>query len=240
MAIYPALINESIVQASDLTRLDASRTSVTPGEVEISKLEIQPETDTDPMADPDAAVWFDVTNQKYLDWEYATDGEKTVTVRVATDGDPVEITRTLLVITEADDNLLSSDEELRTFEHSVQDYLPAGRNTFKNIHRQCQKLIIDHINENGTRDSANALITPAAIVHTQQFRKWATFLALQIIFEGLSNEVDDVFHKKSENYGSLAFKASQLAIISLDLNGDGKDDADNESVSFGSIRAVRS
>jgi uncharacterized Fe-S cluster-containing radical SAM superfamily protein len=102
--IFPKLKTESIVQVNDKTRIDARDTFLSPDEAAITLLEIQAEI---------GGQFLDVTGTSYIDWQYDTAQEETITLRVTTDSTPVTITKTLTVISASDDNLFSSDADLR-------------------------------------------------------------------------------------------------------------------------------
>lgn len=232
MAIFPNVMMESVVQVGDMTRLDATRSSVTPSEDSVASVEIEPETG---LGFKDCTS---STREYFLDWAYETPGTKTVSVRVTTyGGDQQTIRRTLSVITEAEDALLSTDADLVALEPSILNYIRPGRNSFKDVHRQSLMLILDWLDEQGIRSPNDSRLGQHAFVDKAQVRKWATYLTLQLIFEGLSNVVDDVFAKKASKYESFATKASNRIDLKLDRDGDG--DTDDEAEEIASVRVGR-
>ena len=220
MAIFPVLQVESKIQVGDQTRLDASRTFVTQDEADISLLEIKP------LA---AGDWIDVTSTKYLDWSYSTAETVTVSARVTTDGSPSTSTITIEVVSSATDNLFSSDTDLLAWESDILKYVRDGRNSFKDIHRESQKQILDWFDGQGIRVKDGERLTAADVIDVQELKEWSKFLTLQIIFEGLSNAVDDVFMQKAKKYESLAVKARNRSDIRLDLDNDGDAETDERS-----------
>jgi hypothetical protein len=61
-------------------------------------------------------------------------------------------------------------------------------------------------------------------------------MALRMIFQGLSNAVDDVFDRKAEIYDMLEQSARQRVILRLDTDGDGvADTGEGLSISSGSL-----
>jgi hypothetical protein len=60
--------------------------------------------------------------------------------------------------------------------------------------------------------------TAADLIDIQDFKEWSKYLTLQIIFESLSNAVDDVFSRKAEKYSSMATKAKNRGVLRLDYN----------------------
>ena len=215
MAIFPSLEIEEKVQIGDKTRLNATRSFVSADEEDISLVEIQPEAGAD---------WIDVTTDKYLDWSYSTDGLKTVKVRVTTDGSAEPLSDTMVVVDEAEDALFSADSDLTAWEPNILNFIRLGRASYKDVHREAQKQILDWLDGQGLYDTDGNRLTAAAVVDVQEVKEWSKFLTLQIIFEGLSNAVDDVFAKKAQKYESLALKARGRSEVKLDLDGDGEAD----------------
>lgn len=231
MSIFCDLKLEPVVQVSDKTRLDASLSFAGKGET-ITLVEIQPEAGED---------FYDVTGTSskdwYLDWAYATDGTKTVTVRITTDGAPVTFSKTLSVITAATDALLSSDSDIISLESDVMEYLPEGKSSYNYVHRKALVLILEYLNRAGYKDDAGSPLTKVALVEKEAFQAWSKFMALRLIFFDLSNQVDDVFWKKAEYYRTLEESARNRAELPLDTDGDGVV-SEVEKVSTGSIRMV--
>lgn len=215
MAIFPNLELEDIVQVNDKTRLNASKSFVSKDEAAITLIEIEPEA---------SAGYVDVTaaaaKNWYLDWEYATAGTKVVSCRVTTDGSPTTSTFSLTVVSAATDNLFSSDSDLTALEHDILRWVPDGRNSFKNVHRKAQSLIMAWLDENGHTDSSGARLTKAAIVDLEEVRYWSSALAMSLIFKSISNAVDDVFQEKAKQYDSMAISHRNRLILRLDVDGD--------------------
>jgi uncharacterized protein YqfB (UPF0267 family) len=234
MAIFPVLEIEAVVQVNDRTRINASRSVADPNEAAISKVEIQAETGGD---------WYDVydatsSDNWYLDWQYASAGSKTVSCRVTTNASPTSVTATLTVKSVADDNLFSSDSDLTAWEPDILKYIRDGRSSFKDVHRESQKQILDWFDSQGIRDEDDNRYTAADVVDVQEVKEWSKFLTLQIIFEGISNAVDDVFSKKALKYEGYALRARNRSEIKLDTDGDG--DAENsERTSVMTIKVGR-
>lgn len=216
MAIFGHLELEEIVQVNDKTRLDARKSYVTSDEAAITLVEIEPEA---------SAGFVDITSNKYYDYQYATDGDKTVSLRITTDGSPVTLTKTLTIITEADDKLFSSDSELLPYEPGILNYVRQGRNTFLDVHRASQDRIITWLDEQRIWDVNGDRLTKDAVVDILEVNDWSKFLTLRLIFEGLSNATDDIFHEKALRYGEMEKRARERASLRLDLDGDGENDA---------------
>ena len=227
--IFPVIKTESVVQVNDKTRIDAKSTYTSPDEAAITLFEIEPEA---------SAGFFNVTSSLYLDWQYSTDGDKTITLRVTTDGSPESVTQTISVKSVADDKLFSTDSELLPYEPDILNYVTAGRSSFLDVHRASQQRIIKKMEENGffLQDGGN--ITLDQLLDIEEFRDWSRFMTLRLIFEGRSNATDDIFHAKALRYRNLEAEASDRARIKVDLDGDGVQESEEE-ISFRSVELLK-
>tara|TARA_Y100000593_G_scaffold55043_1_gene102891 strand:+ start:1567 stop:2247 length:681 start_codon:yes stop_codon:yes gene_type:complete len=213
MGIFGNLHLEEKLQINEKTRLDCSRSFVS-NEAAISLMRIKPEA---------SGSFVTVTTDKYLDWAYETAGTKTVTVEITTDGAAHEFTKTIEVVSEADDYLWSSDADLVQHEPDIMNYVPEGKNAFLNIHRLAQTRILAWLDEKKIWDDDNNKLTAAAVA-AADMAEWSKYLTLQYIFEGLSNSMDDIFHEKGLRYRALAETAASRAVLRLDIDGDGSTD----------------
>lgn len=226
--IFPVLKLENIVQVDDQTRLDATKLYTTPDESAVTLVEIEPEA---------GSGFIDVTNDLYLDYQYSTDGDKSVCLRVTTDGSPETLIKTLSITSVADDKLFSSDEELTSHEPDILEYIKPGRNSFLNIHRNAQDRIVTWLDEHRITDTDGNRLTKDAIIDIEEVNDWSKFIVLRIIFEGLSNSVDDIFSIKSQKYRELEAIARNRSQIRLDQDGDGE--VDNSAVDLRTFRLKR-
>lgn len=213
--IFPTLELEQTLQVDDRTRLSAEKSYITPDENAITLIEIEPEA---------GSGFIDVTSSRYLDWQYSTDGSKLVTVRVTTDGSPVTFSRTLPVLSVADDRLFSSDSELLPYEPNLLEWVREGRNSFLDVHRAAQDRILSWLDENRIWDEQGNRLTKEDITDLEEVNDWSKFMTLRLIFEGLSNAVDDIFHEKALRYMEMESKARNRAALRLDRDNDGETD----------------
>lgn len=213
--IFPTLELEQVLQVDDRTRLNASKSYTTPDESAITLVEIEPEA---------GSGFVNVTSDKFLDWQYSTDGSKLVTVRITTDGSPVTFSKTLAVLSVADDKLFSSDSELLPYEPNLLDWVREGRNSFLDIHRAAQDRILSWLDENRIWDSERNRLTKDNITDLDEVNDWSKFMTLRLIFEGLSNAIDDIFHQKALRYMEMESKARNRAALRLDRDNDGNTD----------------
>lgn len=228
MAIFPVLELEDIVQTNDKTRLDGSKLFTTPDEAAITLVEIEPET---------SAGFIPVTTNKRLDYQYSTTGTKTVTLRVTTDGSPVTATKEIEVLDAATDNLFSSDAELTSYEPKILSWVRAGRSSFLDVHRAAQQRILKVLDENGFWDKTDNPLTKEDIITIDDFQDWSKFMVLRLIFEGISNAIDDIFHEKAMRYRNLEAEARDRSRLRVDLDNDG--DSVNEDLSFRTIELIK-
>lgn len=231
--IFPNLELESVVQVKDRTRLNGTKTFVSKDEEAITVVEIEPETGNG---------YIDVTGTTskdwYLDWEYATDGSKTVSVRVTTDGAPTVKTYEIEVIDVDDDKLFSNDQDLKTHETDILKWIQPGRNTYLDVHRRAQTLIFSYLDEKGITDQDGNKLTKAAVIDISEVKEWSTFLTLKLIFEGISNSTDDVFRFKAIEYAKKEYEARNRAVFRFDLNGD-ELLTSSDVTNISSVRAIR-
>jgi len=227
--IFPIVELEDVVQLNDKTRLNGEKVFITPDEAAITLIEIEPEA---------ASGYIDVTSNMYLDWQYATAGSKTVTIRVTTDGAPTSFSKTIEAVTVATDALFSVDTDITSHEPDVLNYVRAGRSSFLDIHRKSQIRIISWLNEQRIWDINGDALTKTAIINVEEVSQWSKYLSLQLIFEGLSNATDDIFHEKAIRYRAMADVAKNRGAIRLDFDGDGNQDTD-ETSDIRSLRMVR-
>jgi hypothetical protein len=218
--IFPKLELENKIQVSDKTRLDGSKSFVT-------------------VVEPEAAAgYIDVTTNKRLDWAYSTSGAKAVTIRVTTDGAPVTTTQNIEAITEADDNLFSSDPMLVELEDDILKYIRKGRSSFLDKHRAAQTMILDHLDANRIWKRDNSRYVAGDLVDIQDFKEWSRYLTMRLICESLSNEVGDIWNTKAINYDSMETRAKKRATLRLDSDADGEIDS-SELEDIFSTRLVR-
>lgn len=204
---------ESVVQINDKTRIDISKSFVTADEEAIEIWEVKPSTADD---------YVDVTDTMYLDWAYDSAGSKTVTARVTAGETVATKDLTITVLSVADDNLFSSDLELRVHEHDISQWLPSGRSTWNHMHRRAQSLILDYLDREGKVDSYGDKYTKEDFIDVQEAKEWSTFMTLRMVMESISNSVDDVFAKKAKLYESREIASRNRLVLRIDTDADGE------------------
>lgn len=152
--------------------------------------------------------------------------------------DAVSVSKSILlqVYSEAGDHLFCSDQDLVAHEPDLLKWVPPGRSSFKDVYRRAQKLIVAWLDEKGYVNVFGDKFTKMDIVDVEEVRQWATFMSLRLIFDGISNAVDDVFARKAIAYSILEEGARNRSILRLDTNKDGIADVyEGARISSGSI-----
>jgi hypothetical protein len=157
----------------------------------------------------------------YLDWQYTTAGVKTVTLEVTTNSTPEIFTATIEAVSESDDKLFSSDKDLMAIEPDILKWIPVGRNSFLNVHRASQKMILDWLDSIRIWRYDGTKLTKADLSLTDDLNQLSIYTTLELIFMGISNKTDDVFLQKAREYRSKALDVKQRGRIQADFNGNG-------------------
>jgi hypothetical protein len=216
MPFFPILQTENKVQVFDKLRLSGVKSFSSKGEEQILKVSIEPNT---------LEGFIDVTGTSekdwYLDWAYSTPGEKVATIKL--EGETITETSSCIVtcLSEEEDKLFSSDEDLTQHEYDILSWLPEGKSSYKYVHRAAQERILAYLDEKGFVDVYGDKFTLSSVIDTGEFNQWSKFLTLRLIFESLSNATDDIFHKKAERYYSLSIQARNRVFIRIDTNKSG-------------------
>ena len=210
--IFTTIKTESIVQIGDKTRLIVD-SFISGGSDTITLIEIDPDT---------SGTFYDITSKSYFDWAYPTEAVVTATVRVTDSGASVDtVTRDINIVSETTDNLFSRDSDLVAYEPDLIKWIQSGRNSYIDKHRAAQIEILGELDANRIWKDNDEPYTASDIVLVAEFTELSKFTTLRIIFEGISNSIDDVFHVKALRYKSLATTAKKRATLRLDSDGDG-------------------
>jgi len=237
MSIHPTLKLEDIVQIDDKTRLDGRNSFVTTDEAAVTLVEIEVEA---------AAGFVDITptpatdNTEYF-YDFAYSGATRsvdVTLRITTDGAPTSTTSSIQINTATDDKLFSDDQNILPYEPELRRFYSEGKSSYLAYHRKVRDLILDWINEMGFTDTSRDKITADAFVDLDEVRKWSESWTLWLIFQDLSNSVDDKFAQKAAMYQSRTLESQNRTKLRLDLDGDGTIDK-GEFLLMDSVRMVR-
>tara|TARA_Y100001937_G_scaffold38865_2_gene55293 strand:- start:3232 stop:3930 length:699 start_codon:yes stop_codon:yes gene_type:complete len=201
------------VQISEKVRIDVSKTFAFSGR-SISSIVVKPEHDKDPS--------YDVTNAGFLDVAYDSAGIKTIHVTLTLDNaDTIALAKEITVVSEATENLFSFDSELLSHEPDLMNYLSEPYCDYRYAHRLAQSRIMAILDERGITDTDGNRIVAADVKDIEECNDWSKFLALQYIFESLSNAIDDIFADKANRYKQMVTQASNRAYLRLDYDSDG-------------------
>jgi hypothetical protein len=223
--IFPNLEIEELVQVNDKTRLNATKTFVSKDNVAITMVRIEPEAGNG-FVDVTGGAPLNSSNW-YLDWQYATAGTKVVQVEV-TAGTTTTYSSTIVVVSAATDALWSSDKDLIGYENQIMKWVPQGRNSWLNVHRKAQVLILDWLDSIRVWKQDGTRLTKADFSVTNDVRQLSAYWTLQLIFEDLSNKPDDIFRFKADSYAELVQAAKNRGRIQADFNDNQTDDGVNE------------
>jgi hypothetical protein len=230
--IFPVVETEDIVQVNDKTRINASKSFVTKDESAITNVEIEPEAGAGfiTVFAGGQANWF-------LDWAYATEGTKVVTVRVTNAGGNEEKTTSVVIISAANDKLWSSDADLVKYESDIMKWVPAGRASWLNKHRKSQLLILDWLDSVRIWADDGSRLTKDSFLVTDDVSLLSVYITLQLIMIDVSNKPDDAFEQKARMYAKLASDLKGRGRIQADFNKN--DIADDKGIDNISARLVR-
>jgi hypothetical protein len=215
--IFGHLEREAIIQTNDKTRLDASKSFSPKGGASIEHVKISPEVGValiNVHSGGNPKDW-------HLDWEYATPGIKTITMELKAGPTTQVFTYTIEVVTPEQDKLFSKDSDLIQFEPDILKWLPAGKSTYNNIHRNAQYLILDWLDSIRVWRTDGTKLTKADLSLTDDLKQLSIYMTLELIFMGISNQVDDVFLNKARLYGQKALLVQGRGRIQADFNGNG-------------------
>lgn len=154
--------------------------------------------------------------------------DKKVSLLVDNGSTTQSVTKTIKVISELSDALFSDDSMLEEHEPNILEYVRKGRSTFKDQHRLAQTQIFAYMDKEGFVDAFNRKYTKKAAVLPDEFLQWSKFVTLRLIFEGLSNAVDDIFEKKSNRYSKKEYFFRDRAVLRIDVDRDGDVTLDEE------------
>jgi hypothetical protein len=240
--IFPRINADSLVQVNDGLRIDARKT-IFKDAAEIANVLISPEDD-----EFDAPIYISVYDggdfdNWYLDWIYATEGEKTARVKVVlvpvdemTPAEEKVISMTINVVTEAADLLFSKDSDILQSEPDILRYLPEGKTSFTFMHREAQRRILAFLDEQRIWKVRNERYTKEDIVDMEEFVHWSRFLVLHLIYAAKIVSSDDIFTFKANEYEGLMKSARGRSTLRLDTDGDDEVDTFLDRVSTIQVR----
>ena len=143
------------------------------------------------------------------------------------------------MITEANDNLYSSDEQIFSIESELKRYIPDGKNSFKNIHREAQSRILNYLDRKRIWASNGEPYTKDQVNLNGELSKWSLYEAMFIIYSDLFVSVGDKFAEKINQYKDLRNSERDRASIRIDKDNSGTFDSNEEIQDLKSFRMIR-
>jgi len=223
--LFPKADVDKLVQNYDMFRIDASGSFYTEEE-EITEFNIYPDYDNNPLlvydkAAEDKDCWI-------LDWAYKTEGTYKVRVEAKTATITEIIEYTVESITPAVDNLLSDDSDIYSFENELRRYIPAGRNSWKYMHRKAQEEILDYFYRNAILNPDGSKVERSQLIG-DKLNNWSTYEAILLIYQDIKTSNAEAFNEKISDYSLKRADARKRYLIEYDSNKDGNvDDEDSK------------
>lgn len=218
MSLFPNIqLYDAVVQTNEKTRISADKSYVSKDESALTSVEVNPEVGIAnyiEVFDSDQRQWF-------LDYEYASSGTKTVSVRIDNGSGPSSITGSIEVLTPSSDKLFSTDQDLVAEESDILQWIPEWKTSFNHIHRRAQERMFAWLDEKGYTDVYAEKFTKEDVVDTEELNEWSKYMVLRMIFNQLSNQVDDIFDRKSKYYESKEINARKRYVLRIDIDADG-------------------
>ena len=240
--IFIDIKSDETVQVGDKIRFDLSKSFVARPKitsVDITKIEVDPIGGTSWITIHDSSIPSIKLAVKdwYFDWVYlttddiTTDHHQPISFRFTASDSTTKIkTINTTLLTAAQDNLFSSDNDLISHEPDILKWLPEGRSSWNYVHRRAQQRILSYLFEKGYKNTDGSPFSKDQILEKYDVKEWSTFMVLKLIFGSLANSADDVFFQKAKFYENLEGKANKTD-VRVDLNIDGIQSAE-ETVSL--------
>lgn len=230
--IFINCITEELVQVNDKTRIDISKSFVSGNK--IVDIEIKPDDNSDFISvfSSNQASWF-------LDWSYATNGIKNITVK-ATDGSNI-VTQifNIEIISESEDNLFSNDSQIFAIESELKNYFQDGRNSYKNLHREAQSRILNYLDRKRIWNENGDPLNKFQINKSNEMQKWSLYETIFMIYTDLFVSVGDKFAEKVNQYKMLRNNERDRASLRIDRDSSGQIDNNNEIQDLKSFRLIK-
>ena len=230
--IFLNCMNEGLVQVNDKTRID------------VSKSFVNGDTITDILIKPEASEnyisIFNIDQRKwFLDWSYATDGEKVISVQ-ATDGvNTVTQNFNLEIISVADDNLYSNDSQIFKIESELKKYIDSSRNSYINLHREAQSRILAYLDRKRIWNDDGTAYSKTQVNLQDELQKWSLYETILMIYTDLFVSGGDKFAEKINEYKAMRNTERDRGAIRVDKNNNGIVDAGTEIQELKSFRLIK-
>jgi hypothetical protein len=167
---------------------------------------------------------------------------KVISLKITTGGAPVIFTKTITIITEANDKLWSEDADLVSIEPDILNWVRPGRATYKDYHRAAQKRILEWFDNIKVWDKNGEAFTKDDVtlaIAQEDLKRISTYWALELIYGGITNKPDDVFSKNEQSARKQRKELqADRSRIRADYNKDGIQDK-GEQYQMRSVRLHR-
>lgn len=160
-------------------------------------------------------------NSKSHESELVEYGLRAITIACGNGTDTSSVIVYCKVYTVDGDRLFTNDTDVIAHEPDMMKWVSDGRSSFKNVYRRTQKLIMAWLDKEGYVNTFGDKYTKNDIIDIEEVRQWSTFMSLRLIFQGMSNAVDDVFDLKAKQYAIYESQFKQRLALRLDTNKDG-------------------
>lgn len=217
--IFPKIKVDSLSQINDGVRIDARQTIFRSLE-DVKNIEISPNRDGVDDIDFVSVYEEGRIDKWFLDWSYNEAGDYFPTVRVTlTDDSQKTIQKPITIITPLADALFSNDDDIIQSEPDIYRYLPEGRTSYNFMHREAQRRILAHLDEQRIWKSNGERYVKTDVFDKEEFVHWSRFMVLEIIFQAKIVSSDDFFAVKAADYALLKKQAANRATLRLSEDG---------------------
>lgn len=146
---------------------------------------------------------------------------KKITLTLDDEDTPAAVTQFINVYSKEGDMLFSNDGDLRGAENEIRKWIPDGKASFNYVHREAQRQILAYLDEQGYVNVYDEKFRKRDLILIDEFKEWSKWLTLKLIFDDVSNSLDDIFFKKARDYEAKMVSARNRGVLRLDINRDG-------------------
>lgn len=127
--------------------------------------------------------------------------------------------------------LFSTDQMLKEDEPTIMSYIPTGDASFVSFHQSAKKDLIQNLRNKGNRVDGELEyknLTEFDLLDFHEIANASKYLTLSKIFTWLSDNVDDKYKAKKDDYWAKYSSAFNLSFVSLDKDDDGLVDSEEK------------
>ena len=162
---------------------------------------------------------------------------KIVTVFADDGSDNLSIDKTIKLYSVEGDALFSNDQDLAGQKSDIMRWTKAGRNSFLDFHRKAQKEIIDFFRGKGFINTFGDPLRLKNFVKPGDLNQWSVFLTLRLIFDDISDEIDDIHYVEARRFEAREMRLRDR-YMRIDNDDDGVADT-GEGINLTSGRLFR-